>query len=248
MCTGMSSATAHLHPCLSYTDRVLKEQTNKAERARPPYAGGRLRQRRVSLKLSVRELARRLSLSPSLISQIERGKACPSVGTLYAWTTELNVSMDALFAENGDEQTAAGNGRSAFAAIPARKNGGGPVVDGPDAVVHPHERVRIQLASGVRWDRLTRSTDPNVEHFYVVYEPGGASCDPNALMRHPGHEYGYVLSGRLEVTLGFDTNVLGPDDAISFDSTIPHRLATIGEEPVHAIWFAVGRQGDSRVS
>jgi quercetin dioxygenase-like cupin family protein len=67
-------------------------------------------------------------------------------------------------------------------------------------------------------------------------------------MRHPGHAYGYVLSGSLEVTLGFDTHVLGPDDAISFDSTMPHRLATIGDEPVHAIWFAVGRQGDSRAS
>jgi quercetin dioxygenase-like cupin family protein len=156
--------------------------------------------------------------------------------------------MDALFAENGDEQTPAGNGRPPFVAIVARQSDEGPVGDASDPVVHPHERVRIELASGVRWDRLTRSSDPNIEHFYVVYEPGGASCDPDALMRHPGHEYGYVLSGRLEVTLGFDTHVLGPDDAISFNSTVPHRLATIGDEPVHAIWFAVGRQGASRVS
>jgi transcriptional regulator with XRE-family HTH domain len=227
---------------------VLKEQTDDVERVGPPYAGERLRQRRLELNLSVRELARRLSLSPSLISQIERGKACPSVGTLYAWTTELGLSLDALFAEDGDEQTAAANGRAAFAAILARQNGNGPPVDAPSAVVRPNERVRIQLASGVRWDRLTRYNDPNVEHFHVVYEPGGASCEPDALMRHPGHEYGYVLSGQLEVTIGFETHILGPDDAISFDSTMPHRLATVGEEPVRAIWFAVGRQGDARIS
>jgi transcriptional regulator with XRE-family HTH domain len=196
----------------------------------------------------VRELARRLSLSPSLISQIERGKASPSVGTLYAWTTELQLSMDALFSENGDETAGAGNAVPAAAAALAGENGDDPGAGEPDAVVHPGERVRIQLASGVSWDRLTRSNDPNVEHFYVVYQPGGASCDPDGLMRHPGREYGYVLSGRLEVTLGFVKHVLGPEDAISFDSTMPHRLATIGDEPVRAIWFAVGRQGGARLS
>src|ERR1019366_7234576 len=91
------------------------------------------------------------------------------------------------------------------------------------------ERVRIQLASGVRWDRLTRSTDPNVEHFYVVYEPGGASCDPNALMRHPGYEYGYVLSGRLEVALGLHTNRLGTR-ALAPDETRPAHVHATGDE------------------
>jgi transcriptional regulator with XRE-family HTH domain len=196
----------------------------------------------------VRELARRLSLSPSLISQIERGKASPSVGTLYAWTTELRMSLDALFSESGDDTSGAGHTGSVLAAVLAGDNGDSPGDGQPDAVVHPHERVRIQLASGVSWDRLTRSNDPNVEHFYVVYQPGGASCDPDGLMRHPGREYGYVLSGRLEVTLGFEKHVLGPDDAISFNSTMPHRLATIGDEPVRAIWFAVGRQGRARLS
>jgi len=158
------------------------------------------------------------------------------------------MSMDALFSESGNGAAGAAHTGSVLAAVLAGENGAG-LGDGElDAVVHPNERVRIQLASGVSWDRLTRSNDPNVEHFYVVYQPGGASCDPDGLMRHPGREYGYVLSGRLEVTLGFVKHVLGPDDAISFDSTMPHRLATIGEEPVRAIWFAVGRQGSARLS
>jgi quercetin dioxygenase-like cupin family protein len=57
-----------------------------------------------------------------------------------------------------------------------------------------------------------------------------------------------VLSGTLGVTIGFDTHVLGPGDSISFDSTTPHRLATIGDEEVHAIWFVVGRLGDPRLN
>jgi len=41
--------------------------------------------------------------------------------------------------------------------------------------------------------------------------------------------------------------VLGPGDSISFDSTVPHRLTNIGDEPVHGVWFVVGRQDDSRM-
>ena len=65
-------------------------------------------------------------------------------------------------------------------------------------------------------------------------------------MRHSGHEYGLVLSGTLEVTVGFDHYVLGPGDSISFDSTVPHRLANLGDEAVRGVWVVVGRQGDSR--
>jgi transcriptional regulator with XRE-family HTH domain len=233
---------------LRYTDAVTKDQAAHVERAGPPDVGERLRERRLSLNMSVRELARRLSLSPSLISQIERGKAMPSVATLYAITTELKLSMDALFSEPIDgqtpERTSDGEG---FAEVQEIGNGGRPAADQLNPVVHPDDRKRIQLASGVRWERLTRSPDPNVDFLYVVYEPGGASCDADILMRHSGREYGNVLSGTLEVTVGFETYILGPGDAISFDSTIPHRLATLGDEPVHAIWFVVGRLGDPRV-
>jgi mannose-6-phosphate isomerase-like protein (cupin superfamily) len=35
-----------------------------------------------------------------------------------------------------------------------------------------------------------------------------------------------------------------PGDSIAFDSTTAHRLFNVGDEPVHAIWFVVGRLGD----
>jgi mannose-6-phosphate isomerase-like protein (cupin superfamily) len=61
-------------------------------------------------------------------------------------------------------------------------------------------------------------------------------------MRHNGMEYGYILSGTLEVSIGFDTYLIGPGDSISFDCTQPHRFATAGNEPVEAVWFVVGRR------
>ena len=54
--------------------------------------GTRLREERERMSISQRELARRIGLSASLISQIESGQSKPSVGTLYAIVTELSPS------------------------------------------------------------------------------------------------------------------------------------------------------------
>jgi transcriptional regulator with XRE-family HTH domain len=199
----------------------------------PAEVGERLRERRKELSLSVRELARRVAVSPSLISQIENGKTSPSVGTLYAIVSEMDLSLDEVFSGVIEPGRRGLNGTREQAV--------------PSPVVTESERKEISLGSGVRWQRLTRSADPNVDFLHVIYAPGGASCAEDHLMRHAGQEYGYVISGRLRVTVGFDTYELSPGDSISFDSTEPHRLAAIGDEPVHAIWTVVGRTGDPRV-
>src|SRR5512132_16808 len=59
--------------------------------------GQQLRSERERHGLSLRELARRLAISPSALSQIETGRSRPSVGTLYAIVTELGISLDELF-------------------------------------------------------------------------------------------------------------------------------------------------------
>jgi transcriptional regulator with XRE-family HTH domain len=223
-----------------------------SDRAALPNVGDQIRARRKSMGLSVRELARRLALSPSLISQIETGKATPSVATLYAITNELGLSLDELFSERSPDAAApeADRPRSVTEGLKAldaqlRGNGAPPIPWG--TVVTPERRKVIQLDSGVRWERLTQSADPDVDFLFVVYEPGGASCEAHRLVRHAGREYGHVLSGTLQVTVGFEDHLLGPGDSISFDSTTPHRLATVGDTPVEAIWFVVGRSGDPRL-
>jgi mannose-6-phosphate isomerase-like protein (cupin superfamily) len=66
-------------------------------------------------------------------------------------------------------------------------------------------------------------------------------------MRHHGREYGLVLSGRLGAAVGFETFELGPGDSIVFNADTPHRLWTIGEQPVTATWTIIGRSGDGRL-
>ena len=174
-----------------------------------------------------------LGVSPSLISQIETGRANPSVSTLYAIAAELDVSLDELLF----------NDRRSFTPgpVPARAEAPAGTMTPTSPVQRAVDRHQIRLASGVLWERLTTLSEPGVEFLHVTYEVGGASSPEDAYQRHPGHEWGYVLSGTLEVRIGFDEYVLSPGDAISINSSIPHRLANIGDEPVKAIWFVLGR-------
>lgn len=193
--------------------------------------GDRLRAERRAHGLSLRELATRLGVSPSLISQVETGRATPSVSTLYAIAAELSVSLDDLLF----------GGRPDVATHRPRERQPRDQVS-PAPVQRAADRKRIRLASGVTWDRLTTSSEPGVEFLYVTYEVGGASSPEDAFQRHLGHEWGYVVSGTLHVTIGFEDYVLGPGDAISIDSMVPHRLSNQGPEPVHGVWFVLGRQ------
>jgi transcriptional regulator with XRE-family HTH domain len=205
--------------------------THIPESDEPSHIGPRLRAQREQLGLSLRELARRIGVSASLISQIERDKVNPSVSTLYSLVRELRLGMGELFST---EPTAL---PTASAALPLRAA----------PRVTPDQRAVINLASGVTWERLTAGGDAGVEFLRVVYSPGSESCPADSLVRHGGKEYGYVTSGRLGVQISFERYDLGPGDSISFDSSSPHRLWTIGDLPAEAIWFVVGRQSDSRL-
>jgi transcriptional regulator with XRE-family HTH domain len=218
------------------TATVTSPGATRTSRPDYPEMGERLREARRARSLSLRTLAERLGVSPSLISQIETGRANPSVSTLYAIAAELDVSLDELLFN--DRRPA----EPAEPAAPARPevSTGGTMLAAPP-IQRAADRHAIRLASGVLWERLTTLSEPGIEFLHVTYEVGGASSPPDAFQRHPGHEWGYVLSGRLQVRIGFDEYILEPGDAISVNSSIPHRLATLGDEPVHAIWFVLGR-------
>ena len=192
--------------------------------------GSRLRAERERRGISLRELARRVGVSPSLVSQIELDRVNPSVSTLYALVTELGMTMGDVFGDNAQPTPP-----TVLAQL-----------DADDLVASPETRRVINLASGVRWERLTPHSDTDVEFLSVMYPIGAESCPEDALVTHGGREYGYVSSGTLGVRVGFDEYELGPGASIAFDSSSPHRLWTVGDEPVHAIWFVIGRAADPR--
>lgn len=206
--------------------------------------GHRLRAAREQKNIGLRELARRLGVSPSLISQIETGKTEPSINTLFAMVSELELSVNEIvFDPARDTGRASGKATPRARAASRRRTGGTAHADAPGSPVQRRtNRTSISLESGVGWDRLTTEPDHNVDFLYLRYPPGSESTPPHSLMRHNGTEYGYILSGRLQVSLGFDNYVLEPGDSISFDCTQPHRFAAVGDDTVEAVWFVVGRR------
>jgi transcriptional regulator with XRE-family HTH domain len=207
----------------------------------------RLRAARELAGLSLRQLAQRLEISASALSQIETGKSRPSVRTLYAVVSELNLSLDELFDNHGaarHQTRAPSNGfvaeehlEGSFRVTPALGSGLGSPMQKAES------RARLELDSGVVWDRLTSKHDPSVDFLHVTYKPGSASNANGTLVRHTGREYGIVLNGAIDVTVGFETYRCEAGDSISFSSDEPHLLANNGDEPATAIWFVVGRRG-----
>ena len=185
--------------------------------------GPRLRVAREQSAVTVRELARRIGVSGSLISQVERGLAMPSVGTLLAIAGELSLDIGDLF-KHGKRTT-----QSRLGPVQRRSS-----------------RKAIRMASGVRWERLTVDPDPEIEFLYAVYDVGSDSCGEDSMLRHGGKEYAYLISGRLGVKIGFEEYELGPGDAISFNAQMPHRLWCIGNQPAVGIWTIIRRHGDTR--
>jgi transcriptional regulator with XRE-family HTH domain/mannose-6-phosphate isomerase-like protein (cupin superfamily) len=216
--------------------------------------GRKLRARREALGVSLRQFARELNVSASFISQLETGKTQPSVATLYAICSALNMSIDDVF--EGEPEA---GGASASADDVVRETdrvqavsestsvsraSGGAASHSP--IVAPSQRRRIVLDSGVTWERLSSTSHADFDFVFVRYDVGGSSNTDGRLIRHAGVECGYVLRGELEVTLGFETFRMSAGDAITYDSSTPHRLANVGDVPVEAIWFDEGGHNERR--
>jgi transcriptional regulator with XRE-family HTH domain len=213
-----------------------------------PSLGARIRAERLRQGVSVRELARRVGVSASLVSQIETEKSQPSVSTLYGITTALAISIESVFEPEATAEAVEPDGDIACAAGAAA--GGRPTVLealgsargrrlGP--VVKPAARQRLTLDTGVVWERLGELPPRTVDFLRVTYPPGGSSSSAGGLMRHPGAEFGVLEQGELILTLGFDDILLHPGDAVSFESSTPHRYRNEGTEPAIGTWFVIER-------
>jgi transcriptional regulator with XRE-family HTH domain/quercetin dioxygenase-like cupin family protein len=207
----------------------------------PSFVGARIRERRLASGITLRQFARDLEVSASFISQLETGKVQPSVATLFAICEELGIAPNELFANeevtSGSVSREAVDTRNIPWATDPSDAGGESFTGATPAVVRPSDRKSLVLDSGVTWESLAPTRDGKTEFMYVTYDVGGSSTMEERLIRHVGTEYGYILKGTLEVTVGFDSYVVGPGDAISFDSSRPHRLRNVGTDVVEAVWF-----------
>lgn len=209
--------------------------------------GEKLRTARRKQKLSLRELASRADVSPSLLSQIENGRANPSVMTLYNVAGALAVPITFFFPEADGAHASHPQAQpiqsdKTASEIRAAQQSGFDSSEPHDGscVVRPASRMAIELMGGVRWERLTAADEADLQFLEIQYEPGATSGP--AMSHHSGREFGLVLAGELKLELGFEQHRLSPGDSIIFDSNTPHRLSNEGSTTVRAIWVLMNRR------
>jgi transcriptional regulator with XRE-family HTH domain/quercetin dioxygenase-like cupin family protein len=206
--------------------------------------GERLKDIRVKAGLSLREFARRADVSPSFISQIENGKSQPSVATLYSFSQLLDVSIDELFpirdplADPAARRVRPAHPSGRLDPIHAWKPS---EYSNRVSVVHPSHRPRLTMDEGVTWERLAATPEHAVNFMKITYAPGAHSTVGGDLVTHDGYEYGFVLSGEVEVTVGDEVFTLHTGESLGFDSRIPHVLRNLGPDVFEGIWFVHGQ-------
>ena len=170
--------------------------------------GQKIRALRRERGFTLKQLASLANCSPSFISQVERGKASPSIATLKQIASALKVNIVDFFLSS----------------------------DGFEPVVMPRdERVEITLP---RWKAkiylLVRDTKgKKIQPFYTIIEPGGGS---RGLYSHEGEEFGLVLRGELEINLNGVRHRVKEGESFYYSSTIPHSWSNPTDQETVVVW------------
>ncbi|MEV8338608.1 XRE family transcriptional regulator [Leucobacter sp. NPDC077196] len=103
------------------------------------------------------------------------------------------------------------------------------LLDAPDRDPRVHRS--LIRREGMTIAPLTREAS-EVRAFKITYSPDAPECE---LQVHEGHEWLYVLSGKLRLSLAEREHVLGRGEAAEFDTSVPHRMRADGAKPCEVI-------------
>jgi len=173
--------------------------------------GKRVKLERLSKGMTLKQVAEASGMSPTHISEIERGRTSPTVGALLRIAHAL--------------------GRSATFFVEEERL---PTV----SIVRDHERVhRTQSEAGRDLAGLDFLTTGIPAGRLRVARISSLSEKGIEAPVHEGEEILLVNSGRVRVTIGDESYELGPGDAVQFKSNQPHHLERIGEEEPDVLWI-----------
>ena len=172
-----------------------------------PYAiGEKLRTLRLKKSMGLVELGRHTALSPAMLSKLECGKLIPTLPTLMRIALVFGVGLDYFFRDE----------RKRHVAVLARKK----------------ERMRFPESpsggqSAYTFESLDfKATERKMNGFFAEFE--AAAAGKIRAHSHPGFELLYLVSGKLELTIGSERHELDAGDAIYFDSSVRHSYARAG--------------------
>jgi transcriptional regulator with XRE-family HTH domain len=169
--------------------------------------GARLRSVRTSFGLSQRELARRAGVTNGLISLIEQNRVSPSVSSLKKVLDGVPMSLAEFFTLDLSDAP------QAFFGV-------------EELVELGNAEVSLRLVAAQRRGR-------QLTVLHERYAAGAATGEE--MLAHRGEQAGVVIRGRIELSVGGATRVLGPGEAYYFASQLPHRFRNLGREPCEII-------------
>jgi transcriptional regulator with XRE-family HTH domain len=172
--------------------------------------GNRIRSLRSQQRRTLKALAERTGVSPSMLSLVERGKTSPSIGTLVAIASALGVHMSDLLADDAEPPQ--------------------------ELISRRKDQHSFTTPLGVERRILRVDRVRGLEIAINEYGPGSGS--EMELTHHEGYEFGIVLKGQLTIELaGEEPHALRAGDLISYPSTTPHRIWNYSSSHVQALWI-----------
>ena len=182
--------------------------------AEPPRVGDTLAALRQARALSLDELSRLAGVSKSMLSQIERAQANPTVAVVWRLANALGVPLADLLHQAPAPQT------PAIALVPAHAT---PALRSPDGLCELRILGPIELAGQFEWYALT-------------VQPGGAL---ESMAHEDGaREHLTVQSGALDVSTGAETQRLKPGETARYAADRPHAIRNPGKTAASA-WLVV---------
>lgn len=158
--------------------------------------GEKIAQIRKIQNLSIRELAALANVTPSMLSQIERGLANPSVNSLKSIATALNTPLFTFFTSE---------------------------VIRKDLIVRSDKRKKVILpeSKDVVYEMLTQDSNDNLEFAIMNLSPNASSC--NESIYHNGYEIAYVLEGEADLFMDEEKFSLNRGDSVKVPVGVKHR-------------------------
>ncbi|GAC1432545.1 MAG: cupin domain-containing protein [Terriglobales bacterium] len=183
------------------------------EGLKPYGVGEKLRALRLRKSLGLVELGKHTGLSPAMLSKLERGKLFPTLPTLLRISMVFGVGLEHFFTDERKRHVVA---------IARRK-----------------ERLRLPESPGgsniaYNFESLDfNATDRKLNGFYAEFEP----LEPQKVRahQHSGVELLYLISGKLQITIGPDDFSLEEGDAVYFDSGVRHAYRRLSKGPCTAV-------------
>ncbi|MGI6433230.1 MAG: helix-turn-helix domain-containing protein [Sphaerochaetaceae bacterium] len=177
--------------------------------------GQNIMRARKDRNLTIKDVSIMSDITPSLISQIENDKANPSLNTLNSLARAIGVEVSFFFTGVCDNSNS--------------------------PVVRSTERPLISKAKGFTNYQLSPGGIEKFSVYYNILEPGGTTA--HSPEHHPisatGYEFGYLISGKLQITINDNVYILTPGDSICIDATQKHITTNISSEDSEMLWMMV---------